>query len=227
MPTVLILQHHAAETPGAIAEALTGTRIRTVHAFAREPVPVTMDNVDALVVMGGPQSVYEQDRFPYLRQELRLIEDALHRDLPILGVCLGSQLLAAALGADVTPGKQKELGWLPVTVREDPLWGDAPRQFTAFHWHGDVFALPAGATLLASSALTPVQAFRHGKKAIGLLFHLEVTAPQVAEIVTLFADALHPAGVDARAILAGMKKHLAPLQAIGAGVFGRWATLIS
>jgi GMP synthase (glutamine-hydrolysing) len=156
-----------------------------------------------------------------------LIEDALRRDLPILGVCLGSQLLATALGAAVKPGPQQEIGWLPVTLRDDPLWGDAPRQFTAFHWHGDVFTLPAGATLLASSALTPVQAFRHGKKAMGLLFHLEVTAPQVAEMVSLFADELHPAGVDARAIRAGTKKHLAPLQAIGAGVFGRWAKLIS
>jgi GMP synthase (glutamine-hydrolysing) len=227
MKTVIVLQHHPVETLGTIAHALTGRLIRTIRTFAGDPVPQSMADADALVVMGGPQSVYEQDRFPYLRDELRLIADALQRDRPILGVCLGSQLLAAALGAEVKPGKQKEIGWLPVTVGDDPLWGDAPRQITALHWHGDVFALPAGATSLASSALTLQQAFRYGHYAYGLLFHLEVTAAQMAEMVTRFADELQAAGVDARAILAGTKQHLPALQAFGAGVFGRWATLIS
>lgn len=223
MTTVLVLQHHPAETLGTIAHALTGAQVRTVRAFAGDPVPREMGDADALVVMGGPQSVYEQDRFPYLRDELRLIEDALRRERPLLGVCLGSQLLAAALGAEVQPGKQKEIGWLPVTLRDDPLWGDAPREFTALHWHGDIFSLPAGATALASSALTPQQAYRYGRNAYGLLFHLEVTEAQIAEMVMEFADELRGAGVDARSILTGTAKHLPALQTIGAGVFRRWA----
>jgi GMP synthase (glutamine-hydrolysing) len=219
---VIVLQHHPAESPGLIADAV---HVQIIRPFEDQPVPRTLDAA-GLIIMGGPQSVYEQDQFPFLRAELRLIEDALARQKPILGVCLGSQLLAAALGAKVYPGQRKEIGWFDVTARVDPLWANAPRQFTAFHWHGDVFDLPAGATSLASSALTPIQAFRHGFNAYGLLFHLEVTGPQIAEMVTLFADEIHTAGVDARTILTGVKNHLPALQKIGRQVFGRWASLL-
>jgi GMP synthase (glutamine-hydrolysing) len=226
MTSLLVLQHAPCEHPGAIADALPGIALHTIRADLGHPVPKELGNADGLIVMGGPQSVYEQDKFPHLRDELHLIEDALRREKPILGVCLGSQLLAAALGARVYPGKQKEIGWFDVTLCDDPLWGNAPRQFTALHWHGDVFDLPRGAKLLASSALTPHQAYRYGKNACALLFHLEMTAPQIAEMVTLFADELHQAGSDARAILTGAKKHLPTLRPIAATVFSAWKDLL-
>ncbi|MBI4308419.1 MAG: type 1 glutamine amidotransferase, partial [Chloroflexi bacterium] len=118
MSTVLVLQHAAPETLGAIADALkaAGLAFRYVRTFAGEPVPQDLGDAAGLVAMGGPQSVYEQDRFPYLRDELRLIERALKAGRPILGICLGSQLLAAALGAPVTRGKQKEIGWHRVAL---------------------------------------------------------------------------------------------------------------
>jgi GMP synthase (glutamine-hydrolysing) len=227
MKSVCVLQHADCETPGLIGEALAGCALQTIRPYAGETVPRELGAAAALVVMGGPQSVYEQDKFPHLRDELRLIEQALRDAKPILGVCLGSQLLAAALGANVHPGKQKEIGWFDVTLRDDPLWAGAPRQFTAFHWHGDVFDLPRGATSLASSAFTPHQAFRYGVNACGLLFHLEVTAPQIAGMTALFGDELHRAGVDGRAILSGTRKHLPALQEIGAAVFRTWATTLS
>jgi GMP synthase (glutamine-hydrolysing) len=192
--------------------------------------------------MGGPQSVYELDRFPYLRDELRLIEQALKAGVPILGVCLGSQLLAAALGAPVTPGKRKEIGWHRVTLTtrnpgqpnfvipakagiQDPLWAGLPRAFTAFHWHGDVFALTRGAVSLAASALTQHQAFRYGTNAYGLLFHMEVTSDMVAGMVRAFPDELAAAGVDGASVIADARRRLPRLQAIGGTVFGRWTGL--
>ena len=229
MPTVCVIQHIEVETPGLIAKALTaaGCQIKTILSHTGQPVPKNMTGLDGLVVMGGPPSVYEQDKFPYLRDELRLIESALAANKPILGVCLGSQLLAAALGARVYPGRQKEIGWYPVTLtddaRQDVLLGELPDQFTPLHWHGDIFDLPKDAVALASSALTPLQAYRYGANAYGFLCHLEVTDRHVADWVTLFADEMHRAGTDARAILAGAKKHLPPLQKLGAAVFARWA----
>lgn len=224
MKRILVLQHAACETPGTIADALPGFTLETIRTDLGQPVPQELAAA-GLIVMGGPQSVYEQDKFPYLRDELRLIERALRDAKPILGICLGSQLLAAALGARVYPGKQKEIGWFDVTLRDDPIWTGIPRKFTALHWHGDIFDLPAGATLLASSALTPHQAYRHGSNAFGFLFHMEMTAPQIAEMTAVFADEVRQAGADPRAILAGSAKHLPALRAIGASVFGAWADL--
>jgi GMP synthase (glutamine-hydrolysing) len=229
MPTVLVLQHADIETPGTIGDALDAAGIarQTILCHAGQPVPRDTKKFDGLLVMGGPQSVYEQDKFPYLRDELRLIESALDAGKPILGVCLGSQLLAAALGARVYAGKHKEIGWYPVTTAKDDFWKGAPAKFMAFHWHGDVFDLPAGATSLASSELTPCQAFRYGANAVGLLFHMEVTRALVAGMVTTFADELHAAKVDARRILRGAEEHLPALQKTGAMIFRRWAKLLT
>jgi GMP synthase (glutamine-hydrolysing) len=231
--TVLVLQHVGCETLGTIADALAAADAapQYIRAFAGQPVPTEIGGAAGLVVMGGPQSVYEQDRYPFLRDEQRLIADALRRELPVLGVCLGSQLLAATLGAPVTKGQQKEIGWYPVTLsdaaEDDALFNGVEHEFTGFHWHGDVFELPRGAVALAATALTARQAFRYGRNAYGLLFHMEVTGSQIAEMVTLFADELHAAGTDARAILAGTKQYLPTLQATGAKVYGGWAGLLA
>lgn len=232
MPHAWVLQHAAVEAPGIIQEALTarGIAARAIRTFAGEPVPAEMGDAVALVVMGGPMGVYEAERFPFLRHEMRLIEDALGRRKPIVGVCLGSQLLAAALGAPVTEGNQKEIGWHPVHLSQaglaDGLFQGAGASFMAFHWHGDVFALPAGATSLARSALTEHQAFRYGESAYGILFHMEVTPPILRGMVEAFREELAEAGRDGTAIQAGAREHLPALQALGRTVFGRWAALI-
>ncbi len=223
--TVCVLQHAQIETPGRIADALTAAGCRT-QTFLANP-PSSLAGFDGLVIMGGPQSVYEQDRHSFLRGELRLIEQALKAGKPILGVCLGSQLLAAALGARVYAGQQKEIGWRPVTLVADPLWQGLPSKLMAFHWHGDVFDLPAGATALASSELTACQAFRYGPDAVGLLFHLEVTGSMIAGMVATFADELRRAGVDGAAILAGAREHLTTMQRAGDKVFAGWAAKLA
>ncbi len=149
----------------------------------------------------------------------------------MLGVCLGSQLLAASLGARVTRGTAKEIGWYPVRLadeaREDSLMHGLPESFTAFHWHGDVFELPRGAVALASSALTAVQAFRYGAKAWGLLFHMEVTDEAVHAMVREFADEVTESGADGDAILAAAPGHLSALGTIAPTVFSRWAVMVA
>lgn len=233
MSGALVLQHVACEGPGAIGDALRrrGLALRTVRAYAGEPVPATLEADDALVVMGGPMGVYESDRYPHLRDELRLIDDALRRGRPVLGVCLGSQLLAAALGARVYPSGGKEIGWYRVDLTDaaasDGLFRGAPRCFTALHWHGDVFDLPFGAVRLASSAMTERQAFCHGDDAYGLLFHLEVTRPQLEEMVVAFADEIGAAHVSANDLLDQATAHLEALRGIGALVFDRFAERVT
>ncbi|HZE97477.1 MAG TPA: type 1 glutamine amidotransferase [Planctomycetota bacterium] len=232
MTDVIVLQHAAPEGPGAIGDALKrlGVGMKTVRLDEGAPVPASMAGAAGLVVMGGPMSVYEADTVPHLLPELRLIEEALDAELPILGVCLGSQLLAGALGARVYSSGRKEIGWHEVRLgeaaRSDGLWRGVDERFTGFHWHGDVFDLPKGATPLAASAMTPLQAFRAGTNAYGLLFHLEVTEPQVRDMVRTFEGELATAKIPGAPIVEGLATHLKPLQRIGVHVFDRWAALL-
>jgi GMP synthase (glutamine-hydrolysing) len=229
---ILVLQHSACEHLGTIGKVLKQIRIIPyfIRPFEGQSVPKEIADSTGLIVLGGPQSVYDQGKYPFLRDEIKLIESALNHEKPVLGVCLGSQLLAATLGATVYPGMRKEIGWNRVTLteacRSDSLFAGIPRSFTAFHWHGDIFDLPRGATRLASSTLTANQAFRHGLNAYGLLFHLEVTFPQVRNMVDVFADELHAAGLNGAAIKLNAHPHLSALQQIGHTVFLRWGALL-
>ena len=230
---VSIIQHHPVEGLGIIADALKRTCLGHIYirCFENEPIPKEIGDSAALVIMGGPQSVYEQKKFPWLRDEIRLIEDALKREKPILGICLGSQLLAAALGANVYPGRQKEIGWHRVSLSplaaSDGLFNGEPSSLMAFHWHGDIFDLPRGATQLASSALTAKQAFRYSKNAYGLLFHLEVTLPQINTLVETFAAELQAAGLNVSAIKLNAHSYLPQLQKIGSKVFSQWTAMLA
>ena len=126
-----------------------------------------MEGAKAVVVLGGPMGVYEAEKHPWLADELRFLGDAIRGGFPVYGLCLGAQLMAAALGARVYPGEgKKEIGWFPVDLtpgaQGDPLLGDEEASFPVFQWHGDTFDIPAGAVHLASSARYPNQAFRWG-----------------------------------------------------------------
>jgi len=230
--SVWVLQHTPSETLGTIEDALRGHGIRFnyIQTHVGMLVPREMGDKAGLIVMGGPMGVYEQAKYPFLRDEMRLIESALTLERPVLGVCLGSQLLAAVLGAEVKKGERKELGWYAVMLSDfaaqDPLFAGVKPEFWPFHWHGDVFSLREQAVGLASSRHTPCQAFRYGKNAYGILFHLEVTQEQILQMLSGFAEELREAGGKASEIMEEIPRHLPLLEKIAGGVFGRWAAAL-
>jgi GMP synthase (glutamine-hydrolysing) len=172
-PTLLAIQHVPWEGPHRILDACGALAVHTVKPLAGQALPAH-EEVAGAVVMGGPMNVDEVERFPALAAEREWLAEAARRGLPLLGICLGAQLLARALGAEVRPGDRKEVGFAPIEVAdaEDPVLGGLAPGAEVLHWHGDVFDLPAGARRLASSALTANQAFRVGN-AWGVLFHPE------------------------------------------------------
>ena len=172
-PTLLVVQHVPWEGPHRILDACHDLHVQTVKPLAGHPLPPP-EEVAGAVFLGGPMNVDEVVRFPGLAAEREWIAAAVERGLPLLGICLGAQLLARALGAEVRPGPRWELGFGEVRVHdpEDPLLGALAPGLEVLHWHGDVFDLPAGAHHLASSAQTENQAFRVNN-AWGVLFHPE------------------------------------------------------
>jgi GMP synthase (glutamine-hydrolysing) len=233
MPEIIVLRHSPTEPLGLIEPALkdSGLNFRYVRGYDGESIPDNVGDAPALIVMGGPQGVYEQADHPYLTDELRLIERAIAGDTPVLGVCLGAQLVASALGADVRKGDAAEIGWFEVAfnalVSSDPLWSAAPHSFTAFHWHGDYFKLPNGAVSLASSDMTPSQIYRFGDAVYGIQFHMEVTEEIIRGWTREYEGQTNVAGIDVAAILAGVPTYLAAQQAVSREVFGRWARAVA
>jgi GMP synthase (glutamine-hydrolysing) len=226
---VLVVQHEPFEGPGTLGEALSGCELRLARTFAGDPVPASLAE-DGLVVLGGGMGVYEADRHPHLREEMSLLQAAVRDGRPVLGICLGSQLLAAALGASVAKAPRKEIGWFEVDLlpgaTDDALFAGAPASFAAFHWHGDAFALPDRAVPLAATAMTPLQAFRAGPRAWGVQFHLETDRQVLEAMLTSGAEELRDTGADASRIRARAAAELPRLRELAVQVFARWAALL-
>jgi GMP synthase (glutamine-hydrolysing) len=230
MAKVYVLQHHRVENLGTIAEALEGAALAWQYIRVHEghPVPREMKGAGGLIVMGGPMAAYQADRYPFLRDEMVLIEQAVTEELPVLGVCLGAQIVAAALGAKVTRNPAgKEIGWYPVTLSdaalEDRLWRGVAPTITPFHWHGDIFELPTGAVSLASSEKTPCQAFRYGKSVYALQFHIEVTPESVAAMAAEWPRELEKEEISAAEMIGAAAGHVPELELLSDAIFGRWA----
>lgn len=230
MAKVYVLQHHRVENLGTIAEALESAALAWQYIRVHEghPVPKEMKGAGGLIVMGGPMAAYQADRYPFLRDEMVLIEQAVTEELPVLGVCLGAQIVAAALGAKVTRNPAgKEIGWYPVTLSdaaaEDRLWRGVAPTITPFHWHGDIFELPAGAVSLASSGKTPCQAFRYGNSVYALQFHIEVTPESVAAMAAEWPRELEKEKISAAEMIGAAAGHVPELELLSDAIFGRWA----
>lgn len=182
---LLVLQHVAHELLGTLNPLLkrAGFRIRYVN-FARHPdAQPSLDGYDGLIVLGGPMSVNDAPRLPHLTTELHLIEDALRREIPVLGICLGAQLIAKTLGANVYRNPEKEIGWYDVSPTDhagsDPLLAPLENTEKIFQWHGETFDIPHSTSHLAFSTLCANQAFRYGSRVYGFQFHMEVDEPMI------------------------------------------------
>ncbi|MCC7305043.1 MAG: glutamine amidotransferase [Alphaproteobacteria bacterium] len=187
MKKALVYIHEYHEDHAAFGEVLHERKFsETVVHVPSQDAETDTSAYDLLMVMGGPMGVYEAERYPFLHKEIRALEQRLAKDLPAFGVCLGSQLMAAALGAKVYKGSNgKEIGWHPLSINEEGKKGPArnidARLTNMFHWHGDTFDLPGGAVLLGSSELYKNQVYSYGKNAFALQCHPEVTASQLED----------------------------------------------
>jgi GMP synthase (glutamine-hydrolysing) len=205
-PTLLAIQHVPWEGPHRVLDACGALHVHTVKPLAGQPLP-GHDEVAGAVAMGGPMNVDEVDRFPALATEREWLAEAAERRMPVLGICLGAQLLARALGAEVRAGEGPEIGFAPVRVSDadDPILGGLAPGTDVLHWHGDVFDLPDGARSLASSARTEHQAFR-AANAWGVLFHPEADLALVEAwlaVPEMIDDACAALGNDGAAALPG------------------------
>ncbi|NET07194.1 MAG: glutamine amidotransferase [Symploca sp. SIO2B6] len=176
-----VIRHLAFEDLGTLAPVLNqaGYSIKYLEAGQDNLQSIEFDQPDLLIILGGPIGAYEEKDYPFLLDELRILSSRFQADLPVLGICLGSQLMARALGASVYPSGSKEIGWSPITLttagQKSPLRFLSGEYTSMFHWHGDTFDLPAQSTLLASTPVCKHQAFMVGENSLGLQFHPEVT----------------------------------------------------
>ena len=201
---ILSIQNTKIETLGNFKELFEsdGYEIETIHV-KKDKIPQEPDKYAGILILGGYMSVYEA--LPYLNEQQDLIRNANRLQVPLLGICLGSQLIAQALGGRVIKGEQKEIGWFDVLInnegKNDIFKGITNKNIKVFQWHGDTFKLPSSAKLLASSNLYP-QAFRLGSS-IGILFHLEVTSQMIHNWTQNYEHEMNEVGISADVILDG------------------------
>jgi GMP synthase-like glutamine amidotransferase len=227
---ILIFRHFPTEGPGYFAEFLDrqGLAHRTIKVDEGEPVPESIADIPGLVFMGGPMSV--NDRLSWIPKVLHLVRTAVAADVPVLGHCLGGQLLSKALGGRVHRNRAKEFGWLPVMAEDslltDPWLGDLPPRFEVFHWHGETFSIPPGATHILRSRYCRNQAFVIGKS-LGLQCHIEMTPELVRNWARAgageIARALPAASVQRPAqMLISLPERTARLNRIADVLYSRW-----
>ncbi len=182
------LQHVPFEGLASIQQwAAQGGKIISATKFYNNDSLPSVDDLDWLIILGGPMNIYEDDKYPWLNSEKKFIAEAIEKNKVVIGICLGSQLIADVLGSKVYKGQEKEIGWYPIQLtgeaRTSPIFASFPESLTVFHWHGDTFDLPPGAVRLAYSEACDNQAFIYGEKVLGLQFHLESTPESVREII--------------------------------------------
>jgi GMP synthase (glutamine-hydrolysing) len=226
MKTALALRHVAFEHLGTFDALLREQGFATsVIDVGREPLDASrLLDADLLAVLGGPIGVYDTDKFAWLSDELDIIERRLARNRPTLGICLGAQMIARALGARVFAGHGKEIGWSTLTLSPDGR--NSPLRhlddIAVLHWHGDTFDLPAGARCLASTALYQNQAFDHGRNTLAMQFHCEVDADDIESWLIGHISELSAAGVDINALRQASRRYGQHLKQAAASVLRDW-----
>ncbi|MEM1158640.1 MAG: type 1 glutamine amidotransferase [Verrucomicrobiota bacterium] len=227
MPNILVLKHVPYEGPAMIRDWATaaGCDIAEHHWYQIPQAPTSLP--EHLIIMGGPMNVDDEQAHPWLAAEKVYIRQAIAADIPVLGICLGAQLIAAALGKHVFPNPHQELGWLPLSrtdaASQNPVLSAFPDQLPVFHWHGDTFELPDGATLLGSTEGCINQGFAI-EKCIGLQFHIEISHSVIKELIndTRLPDWSGPYISQPKDILSGAEYHQASCKDTLFDLLDRW-----
>ncbi len=228
---IVIFQHVPFEGPGLIAEMLDGRGMpyMILEPYKGDPTPLSPAGFAGVISMGGPMSV--NDDLDFLAKEKSFLAEAVARRLPALGVCLGAQLLAAALGAGVYPGREKEVGWGEVTLTDegkmDPLFSGVGDILPVLHWHGETFDIPAGAVLLASSRACVNQAFRWGESVYGFQFHLEANGEVVKEWIEEDLAGCCPMVEDPAGIIKATEEFMDKAHLTSSLVLGRFLDMVA
>ena len=234
MKLVTAIRHVHFEDLGVLEDVLIerGIGIRYLEAGI-DNLMALHDGLESelLVVLGGPIGAYDEDRYPFLTQELRIIEKRLASGLPMLGICLGAQLMARALGARVYPAPEKEIGWAPVALTNagtrSPIRSLAGADMSVLHWHGDTFDLPENATLLASTDVCSNQAFSWKDVGLALQFHPEVKLNNIERWLIGHASELSgPSMPDLDSLRVGTIKYGLRMQACATTIFREWLTSV-
>jgi GMP synthase-like glutamine amidotransferase len=225
---IQVLQHVPFEGPAAIGDwaADHGYPVAATHLYRGDPLPA-LDAFDRLVVMGGPMGIYDERDHPWLASEKAFLRQTIDAGKSIVGVCLGAQLLADALGSRVYRNAHREIGWFPIELtaeaRSEAVFGPLAPGLKVYHWHGDTFDLPPGAVHLAYSAGCAQQAFLYGGRVLGLQCHLETTPASLAGLVAHCADEISPGPYvqDAATMLAAEPSDYARIHSAMSGLLDR------
>ncbi len=184
---VLFIKHIDIEGPGTIADFLEDNKIpyMAVDLSSGDKLPQLKKAFQAVICLGGPMNVYEEEKYPFLKEEDNWLQKVVIEDVPFLGVCLGAQLIAKATGARVTKNPEKEIGWYKIVLSDaglnDPLFKDFPEVFKVFQWHGDTFGIPAGGKRLAFAERCQNQTLKFGRNVYGIQFHVEITKDMIIQ----------------------------------------------
>ena len=227
MKSAVAIRHLCFEDLGTLGPLLErrGYKLRIYDASLEAFDAAEMETCDLVVVLGAPIGAFDEGVYPFLKEELRVVEQRLRNRRPLLGVCLGAQLMARVLGASVAPIGRKEIGFSPITLTEagrSSSLAAMPAETPVLHWHGDQFAIPAGLKSLASTPICPHQAFAVDDYALGLQFHLETDTARIESWLVGHASELSQAGVDPRQLRAQAKEHGAKLKTAAEAVFTHW-----